>query len=89
MPLPRRADAAGFRTALYAGLDVVGPLYATKTEFGRRFRRIVASERVPAAVRWLAAEFREQEALLGRGEHWALAAQFGDAFAGVEFGPVR
>ena len=33
-----RADAAGFRTALYAGLDVVGPLYATQTEFGQKFR---------------------------------------------------
>jgi hypothetical protein len=30
----RVADAAGFRTALYAGLDVVGPLYATTTELG-------------------------------------------------------
>jgi isoquinoline 1-oxidoreductase beta subunit len=59
LALPRRADAAGFRTALYAGLDVVGPLYATKTEFGRAIPHIVASEGVPAAVRWLAAEFRE------------------------------
>jgi hypothetical protein len=56
---PRRVDAAGFPTALYAGLDVVGPLYATKTEFGRRFPHIVASEGVPAAVRRRAAEFRE------------------------------
>jgi enoyl-CoA hydratase len=32
----RVADAAGFRTALYSGLDVVGPLYAT--EHGTRFR---------------------------------------------------
>jgi enoyl-CoA hydratase/carnithine racemase len=55
----RGADAAGFRTALYAGLDVVGPLYATKTEFGTKFRDIVASEGVPAAVRWRAAQFRE------------------------------
>ena len=55
----RGADAAGFRTALYAGLDVVGPLYATKTEFGQRFREIVAREGVPAAVRWRAAQFRE------------------------------
>jgi hypothetical protein len=47
------------RTALYAGLDVVGPLYATKTEFGRRFRHIVASDGAPAAVRWLAAESRD------------------------------
>ena len=53
----RGADAAGFRTALYAGLDVVGPLYATKTEFGQKFREIVAREGVPAAVRWRSAQF--------------------------------
>ena len=55
----RGADAAGFRTALYAGLDVVGPLYATSTEFGQKFREIVAAEGVPAAVRWRAAQFKE------------------------------
>ena len=51
----RVADAAGFRTALYAGLDVVGPLYATTTEAGARFREIARSEGVPAAVRWRSA----------------------------------
>ncbi|MGH7055922.1 MAG: enoyl-CoA hydratase/isomerase family protein [Stellaceae bacterium] len=55
----RGADAAGFRTAIYAGLDVVGPLYATETEFGARFREIVEAEGVPAAVRWRAAQFKE------------------------------
>jgi enoyl-CoA hydratase len=55
----RAADAAGFRTALYAGLDVVGPLYATTTELGARFREIVATEGVPAAVRWRSAQFKE------------------------------
>jgi enoyl-CoA hydratase len=55
----RGADAAGFRTALYAGLDVVGPLYATKTEFGTKFRDMVSAEGVPAAVKWRAAQFRE------------------------------
>src|SRR6185295_570303 len=55
----RAADAAGFRTALYAGLDVVGPLYATSTEFGQKFRDMVAAEGVPAAVRWRAAQFKE------------------------------
>jgi enoyl-CoA hydratase/carnithine racemase len=55
----RTADAAGFRTALYAGLDVVGPLYTTKTELGTRFREIVAAEGVPAAVRWRTAQFNE------------------------------
>jgi enoyl-CoA hydratase/carnithine racemase len=55
----RGADAAGFRTAIYAGLDVVGPLYAAKTEFGQKFREMVAAEGVPAAVRWRAAQFKE------------------------------
>jgi len=55
----RGADAAGFRTALYAGLDVVGPLYATTTALGARFREIVAAEGVPAAVRWRSAQFKE------------------------------
>lgn len=57
----RGADAAGFRTALYAGLDVVGPLYATRTEFGQRFRDIVAAEGVPAAVRWRSVQFRDEK----------------------------
>jgi enoyl-CoA hydratase len=55
----RTADASGFRTALHAGLDVVGPLYATRTELGARFREIVAAEGVPAAVKWRAAQFKE------------------------------
>src|SRR3954471_20547136 len=55
----RVADAAGFRTALYAGLDVVGPLYATTTELGARFRQIAATEGVPAAVRWRSAQFKK------------------------------
>lgn len=55
----RVGDAAGFRTALYAGLDVVGPLYATTTERGAQFREIAATEGVPAAVRWRSAQFKE------------------------------
>jgi enoyl-CoA hydratase len=53
------ADAAGFRAGLYSGLDIVGPLYATKTELGTRFREIAQSEGVPAAVRWRSAQFKE------------------------------
>jgi enoyl-CoA hydratase len=53
----RVADAAGFRTGLFAGLDVVGPLYATTTEAGARFREIARTEGVPAAVRWRSAQF--------------------------------
>ncbi|MGA8195747.1 MAG: enoyl-CoA hydratase-related protein, partial [Acetobacteraceae bacterium] len=40
----RVADAAGFRTALYSGLDAVGPLYATATELGTQFREIARTE---------------------------------------------
>jgi enoyl-CoA hydratase/carnithine racemase len=54
----RVADATGFRTALYSGLDVVGPLYATTTEHGTRFREIARTEGVPAAVRWRSAQFK-------------------------------
>jgi enoyl-CoA hydratase/carnithine racemase len=54
----RVGDAAGFRTALYAGLEVVAPLYATRVA-GARFREIAASEGVPAAVRWRSAQFKE------------------------------
>ena len=43
----RGADAAGFSTALYSGLDVVGPLYAIETAVGARFREIVAAEGLP------------------------------------------
>jgi enoyl-CoA hydratase len=59
LAINRGADAAGFSHRIDVGLDVVAPLYATKTEFGRRFRDIVAAEGVPAAVRWRAAQFRE------------------------------
>jgi enoyl-CoA hydratase len=56
----RVADTAGFRTSLYTGLDVVSPLYATKTEFGERFRKIAATEGLPAAVKWRSAQFEGQ-----------------------------
>jgi enoyl-CoA hydratase/carnithine racemase len=54
----RVADASGFRTALYAGLDVVGPLYATTTALGAQFRKIATTEGVPAAVRWRSSQFK-------------------------------
>jgi hypothetical protein len=53
------ADVAGFRAGLYAGLDIVGPLYATMTELDARFCEIATTEGVPAAVRWRSAQFRE------------------------------
>jgi enoyl-CoA hydratase len=59
LAINRGADAAGFTGRINAGLDVVAPLYATKTELGQRFREIAATEGVPAAVRWRAAQFKE------------------------------
>src|SRR5207244_7158189 len=54
LAINRGADAAGFSNRIHIGLDVVAPLYATKTELGQRFREIAATEGVPAAVRWRA-----------------------------------
>jgi enoyl-CoA hydratase/carnithine racemase len=59
LAINRGADAAGFTNRIHIGLDVVAPLYATKTELGARFRDMVAAEGVPAAVRWRAAQFKE------------------------------
>jgi len=33
--------------------------FETKTEFGTKFREMVATEGVPAALRWRAAQFKE------------------------------
>jgi enoyl-CoA hydratase/carnithine racemase len=59
LAINRGADAAGFTNRIHMGLDVVAPLYATKTELGARFRDMVAAEGVPAAVRWRAEQFKE------------------------------
>ena len=59
LAINRGADAAGFSNRIHIGLDVVAPLYATRTELGQRFRDIVEAEGVPAAVRWRAAQFKE------------------------------
>ncbi len=59
LAINRGADAAGFANRIHIGLDVVAPLYATKTEMGTRFREIAAQDGVPAAVRWRRAHFEE------------------------------
>jgi enoyl-CoA hydratase len=57
LALSRGADAAGFRNALQAGLDVIAPLYAANTEFGDAFRAKVASEGLGAALKWRKSHF--------------------------------
>jgi enoyl-CoA hydratase len=57
--LSRGADAAGFRNAIRAGLDVLAPLYAATTEVGKRFDEIREKDGLGAALRWRAAQFAE------------------------------
>jgi len=57
LAINRGADAAGFRNAMQAGIDVVAPLYAAKTEVGMQFREITAKEGLGAALKWRRAQF--------------------------------
>ena len=53
----RGADAAGFRNAMQAGIDVLAALYAAKTEVGMQFREITNKEGLGAALKWRKAQF--------------------------------
>ena len=55
----RGAEAAGFRNAIHAGLDVLAPLYAARTEVGMKFDEIREKEGLGAALKWRAAQFAE------------------------------
>ena len=55
----RGADAAGFRNAIRAGLDVLAPLYAATTEVGMKFDEIREKEGLGAALRWRAKQLEE------------------------------
>jgi enoyl-CoA hydratase len=59
LAINRGADAAGFRNAIRAGLDVVAPLYAARTAFGTKFQEIKEAEGLAAALKWRGAQFRE------------------------------
>src|SRR5581483_9797171 len=52
LAINRGADAAGFRNALQAGIDVVAPLYVAETEVGAQFHEIAHKQGVGAAVKW-------------------------------------
>lgn len=58
LALKRGLEAAGFRNALHAGLDVISTLYATETEVGREFNRIAAADGLKAALAWRAGHFK-------------------------------
>jgi len=55
----RGAEAAGFRGAIMAGLDILASVYAARTEVGTRFDEIREKEGLGAALRWRAAQFAE------------------------------
>ena len=57
LAINRGADAAGFRNAMQAGIDVVAPLYAAKTEMGEKFRAKAQAEGLAAAVKWRRDQF--------------------------------
>jgi enoyl-CoA hydratase/carnithine racemase len=59
LAINRGADAAGFRNAIRAGVDVLAPLYAARTEVGMKFDEIREKEGLGAALRWRAAQFAE------------------------------
>jgi hypothetical protein len=48
----------GFRNAMQAGLDVVAPLYAAKTEAGTTFKEITKEKGLGAALKWRGEQFK-------------------------------
>jgi len=53
----RGAEAAGFTTAMRAGMDALTPLYAGTTEMGEKFKEITRTEGLKAALAWRRAHF--------------------------------
>lgn len=61
LAINRGADAAGFTNAMNAGLDVVAPLYAAKTDVGIKFTEIRQKKGLRAALKWRRDQFKEYE----------------------------
>ena len=59
LAINRGADAMGFTNAMNAGLDVVAPLYAAKTDVGVRFTEIRQKEGLRAALKWRRDQFAQ------------------------------
>jgi enoyl-CoA hydratase len=57
LAINRGADAAGFRNAMQAGIDVVASLYTAQTEVGKQFRELARKEGLGAALKWRKAQF--------------------------------
>ncbi len=61
LAINRGADCGGFRSAMQAGLDIVAPIYAAKTEVGLKFTEIRLKEGLPAALKWRREQFAAYE----------------------------
>src|SRR5215467_8266059 len=59
LAINRGADAMGFTNAMHAGLDVVAPLYAAKTDVGVKFTEIRQKEGLRAALKWRRDQFAQ------------------------------
>ena len=59
LAINRGADAMGFTNAMNAGLDVVAPLYAAKTDVGVQFTEIRQKEGLRAALKWRRDQFAQ------------------------------
>ena len=55
----RGAECAGFLAAMHAGVDVLAPLYAARTEVGMKFDEIREKDGLGAALKWRAAQFAD------------------------------
>jgi enoyl-CoA hydratase/carnithine racemase len=60
LAINRGAEAAGFRNAIQAGLDVLAPLYSATTEVGKQFEEIRSRDGLKAALKWRHAQFEEE-----------------------------
>src|SRR5499427_11033863 len=61
LAINRGADAMGFTNAMHAGLDVVAPLYAAKTDVGVKFTEIRQKEGLRAALKWRRDQFTQYD----------------------------
>jgi enoyl-CoA hydratase/carnithine racemase len=59
LAINRGAEAAGFDSAIHAGLDVLAPLYAARTEVRAEMQAISSKEGFRAALRWRQAQFED------------------------------
>lgn len=59
LALRRGMEASGMRTALNAGVDILAPMYAAKTESGGKFSEIASAQGLGAALKWRGAQFED------------------------------